>query len=44
MIKKDNKKRISIVECLTHPYITQQIPPLDSKEIEDIDVSYMYIF
>ena len=41
LLEKDDKKRISIVECLTHPYITQQIPPLDSKEIEDIDIDIL---
>lgn len=41
LLEKDEKKRISIKECLDHPFITEQILPKDSKEIEDIDIDIL---
>ena len=41
LLEKDEKKRISLTECLSHPYITQKIQPSDSKEIEDIDIDIL---
>ena len=41
LLEKDENKRISISECLEHPYITQQIIQPEAKEIEDIDIDIL---
>ena len=41
LLEKDENKRISISECLEHPYITQQIIKPEPKEIEDIDIDIL---